>query len=331
MGKRGWSLSVAAVVAAGLVCAPSSVAARAKLKGPPGTSRDKVLVIGTDGTRWDKIQEARLAGRAPNLARLANHGFGVPSLLRYQPPAALTLSEVGWCSIATGVWPGKHGVRGYRINMDPLQATKNGYEDFLTKAEEERPQLSTFVASDWDNIALHRNGGPIFSDAIDARFTVSPPGSIAGYDEGDEQVTRAAVRYLRKGSPDAGFVYLGVVDEAAHIIGSATPGYLDAIEATDARIGRLVRALRSRPRRERWTILVTTDHGERNLSSGTLFSHGFGSTLERTSFVIASGAGIPRQEPASARIVDIAPTVLSRLGIKVKPAWRLDGRSLASR
>lgn len=329
MGKRGWSLALTAVVAALLLLVPGVVAAKAKLKGPPGTSRDKVLVIGTDGTRWDKIEEAQLAGRAPNLARLASQGFGVPSLLRYQPPGALTLSEVGWCSIATGVWPGKHGVRGYRINMDPLQATKNGYDDFLTRAEQERPRLSTFVASDWDNIALHRNGGPIFGDDIDARFTVSPPGSIAGYDRGDEQVTRAAVRYLRRGSPDAGFVYLGVVDETAHIIGSATPGYIDAIEATDARIGRLVRAIRSRPRRERWTILVTTDHGERDLSSGTPFSHGFGSTLERTSFVIASGAGIARREQRSARIVDIAPTALSRLGINVKPTWRLDGRSLA--
>ncbi len=37
-----------------------------------------------------------------------------------------------------------------------------GYLDFLTRIENARPGLSTFIASDWDNLGLPLNGGPIF-------------------------------------------------------------------------------------------------------------------------------------------------------------------------
>ena len=133
----------------------------------------------------------------------------MPSLLAYQPPEAATLSEVGWSSIATGVWPAKHGVRGIFVNNDPGQATKNGYPDFLTRVEQVRPGLSTFLASNWANIGRHENGGPIFGDRIDARYALAAPGTIEGWDQADQEVTDVAARYLREGDPDAGFVYLG--------------------------------------------------------------------------------------------------------------------------
>ena len=74
------------------------------------------------------------AGRAPNLARLARQGFGLSSRLEYGPGTS-TISEVGWSSVASGVWPAKHGIDGSEANRDPLQATKNGFLDFLTRAE----------------------------------------------------------------------------------------------------------------------------------------------------------------------------------------------------
>lgn len=295
-------------------------------------SSNKVLVIGTDGTRWDLVQKVIAAGKAPNIARLAGEGFGAPTLLEYQPPAALTLSEVGWSTIATGVWPPKHRVFGYRFNTDPGQATKNGFDDFLTRIERRRPELSTFLASDWRNIGRHESGGPIFSDAVDAKHALAAEDTIESYDSLDQDVADVSAQYLRNGSPDAGFVYLGVVDEAAHALGSATLAYTDAIARTDRRIGQLVAAIRGRAdyARERWTILLTTDHGQQNLSYGSLLTHGFGTTLERTSFVVASGPGVPHGPPAPARIIDIAPTVLHQLGILIDPAWNLDGRSIVT-
>ena len=78
-------------VALALVALPAAAQA-APLAGPDGTSLDKVLVIGTDGTRWDLLDAAMKAGRAPNLARLRREGFGRPTLLEYGPNT-ITLSE----------------------------------------------------------------------------------------------------------------------------------------------------------------------------------------------------------------------------------------------
>lgn len=303
-----------------------------QLSGPDGTSKRKVLVIGLDGLRWDKLNRVIEAGKAPKLARLIRRGFGVRSQLDYAPPEAATISEVGWCSVASGVWPDKHGVRGAFLNMDPGQATKNGYDDFLTRIEAARPKLSTFLASDWGNIGTEANGGPIFGSAADAISATAVAGdAVEDWNAGDREVTKASRRYIRHQNPDVGFVYLGAIDAAAHDVGSATPTYTRMIAKTDRRVGRLMRAIKRRPtrKRERWTVLVTTDHGQRNLDYGSVLAHGFGSDLEREVFVIGSGGGAVRAKaPELAEIVDIAPTVFKRLRIPVDPGWGLDGRPI---
>ena len=295
-----------------------------------GTSLNKVLVLGIDGTRWDLLDAAMKAGRAPNLARLRRQGFARPTLLEYGPNT-ITLSEVGWSTIASGVWEDKHGVDGTKLNMDPGQATKNGYLDFLTRIENQRSRLSTYLASDWDNIGLAENGGPIFGTAMDSNFAARVPAeTIDNWDRGDAAVTDAASRYLGRGNPDAAFVYLGLVDETAHLAGSATPTYAAAIGTTDARIGRLLRAVRSRPTYpfESWTILVVTDHGQKPLDEPSLISH-FGHTkLELTSFVFGSGPGLGRNVKKP-KVVDILPTVLHQLGLATPRSWNIDGRSLS--
>jgi hypothetical protein len=323
-------MRLALAVCALALAAPPALA-QAPLAGPDGTSMNKVLVIGTDGTRWDLLEAAMKAGRAPNLARLRRDGFGRPSLLEFGPNT-LTLSEVGWSSIASGVWDDKHGIDGTKLNMDPGQATKNGYLDFLTRIENTRARLSTFLASDWDNIGLALNGGPIFGSAMDANFAARVPAeTIDNWNQGDVEVTAAAERYLRRGNPDAGFVYLGLVDETAHLAGSATPTYAAAIGTTDGRIGRLVRAIRSRASYpfESWTILVVTDHGQRPLSEPSIVSH-FGKTkLELTSFLVGSGPGLGRNVKTP-KVVDILPTVLHQLGLRTPRAWKVDGRTLST-
>ena len=270
--------------------------AQTPLSGPPAAGHSRVLVIGVDGTRWDLLRQAMSAGQAPNLARLSREGVAGPTLLPYTPPAALTLSEVGWSTIASGAGPAKHGVNGFMLNNDPRQATKNGYSDFLTRAESVRPAVSTFLASDWANIGLAKNGGPIFGTAIDTRHALAAEDTVDSWNRGDAEVTAVAARYLRRGDPDAGFVYLGQVDEVAHLVGSATPAYRDAIALADRRIGALLDAIRARPTYglERWTVIVTTDHGQQDLDYPSIVSHGGPSELERTSFVFAAGPGIAK-------------------------------------
>jgi predicted AlkP superfamily pyrophosphatase or phosphodiesterase len=268
-----------------------------------------VLVIGMDGTRWDKLQDVLAAGKAPNLKRLMRRGIGAPTQLDYTPPAAFTVSEVGWATIASGVNPNKHMVTG-PLNSDPDQQTKNGHPDFLSRIEELAPALHTFSVTDWGNLGLHQSGGPIFSDAIDTKHATAALDTVDSYDAEDQADADAAVRILTDDRQDAGFVYFGLIDEVAHAQGSATKAYTDAIATTDRRIGQVLRAAR------RWTVIVTTDHGQQDLPFGSPLSHGGPSSLERTSFVIAAGPGIASDPRLGrARVVDIHPTVLARVGL----------------
>ena len=215
--------------------------------------------------------------------------------------------------------------------MDPGQATKNGYLDFLTRIETVRPRLSTFIASDWDNLGLPVNGGPIFGNAMDANFAARVPEErLEPWNRGRHPGDAGCEPLPARGNPDAGFVYLGLVDETAHLVGSATPAYRRSLATTDARIGRLLRAIRSRASYpfESWTILVTTDHGERPLREPSLGAHYGKTPLELTVFVLGSGPGLG-SNVRRARIVDILPTVLHQLGLRTPRRWNLDGRSLS--
>ncbi|WP_320672882.1 alkaline phosphatase family protein [Patulibacter defluvii] len=327
-GRRS-ALTAALAAALALPATAPAAVVDGPLKGPAGTSRSKVLVIGLDGTRWEDLTKLMGEGRLPNLKSLVDRGFGTSTLLQYAPPQAYTMSAVGWTTIASGVWPAKHGVVGL-FNNDALQDGKNGYVDFLTRIERTRPSLSTFSVSDWGNLGLHQNGGPIFGDQIDVKHAASAADTIAAYDAEDQISTDLAAAYLRSGNPDAGFVYLGVIDESGHAEGTLGPAYRDAMLRTDRRVGTLLRAIDGRPTaaREQWTVIVVTDHGQKPMDQGSIFIHGGDSEVERTSFVIAAGPGVPRrQTPDTIKVVDIAPTVLHQLRLPVDPAWNLDGRS----
>ena len=127
-------------------------------------------------------------------------------------------------------------------------------------------------------------------------------------------------------------MYLGAVDETAHLVGSATPDYRNSIDLADKRLGVLLNAIRDRATygMERWTVIVTTDHGQQDLASPSPFSHGGPSDLERTSFMFAAGPGVAQGSSRVAGVVDVAPTVLHQLGLAVQPGWNLDGRSFVA-
>jgi arylsulfatase A-like enzyme len=113
----------------------------------------------------------------------------------------------------------------------------------------------------------------------------------------------------------------------AHDLGPHCPEYAAALQAQDAYLGRLLDTVRARPSYpgERWTVLVTTDHG--HVDEG---GHGGTSDEERTVFVIAGrlGEDLGGRPLAAPRLVDVGPTALVALGVPVDPAWDLDGTPL---
>jgi arylsulfatase A-like enzyme len=310
--------------------------------GRPG--RGKVLVVGMDGLRWDRLPlprppvggppgSPRPPATAPVLHGLMAAGAHGSSLLPYgevdgragdgpSTSMAYTDSGPGWSSVLTGVWPDRHGVTG----NDFTGADYTRHPDFLSRAATARPGLRTAAVVSWPELVHRGTLGP----AVGRR--VAYDGESDGYESADRLVADTAERWLAEDDPDALFVYFGATDEAGHATGPLGPAYDRALLDQDAHLGRLLDAIAARRRDpgradERWTVLVTTDHG--HLDAG---GHGGDTRAEREVFVVLAEpgtAGTPGGTRLdSPRLVDIAPTVLDRLGLPVDPARGLRGRVL---
>ncbi|MGW6567407.1 alkaline phosphatase family protein [Streptomyces sp. NPDC054975] len=307
--------ATAALAATGAVTAPAARAATTAAPTlPNGTSSDKVLVIGMDGLRYDRID----AAKAPHLkAMMANGTYGL-SLL-YANPMAATSSGPGWSTIATGVWPDKHGVK------DNSFTGKNytQYPGFLARLAQVRPELSTYAAVDWKPLDAQ---GTVTTGA-DAKLVLD--GDRDGYVGHDATIASEAESVLRNQNPDVLFVYFGQSDIVGHNSGARSQAYLDVIAVQDTYVGRLWAAIKARPSyaTERWTVIVTTDHG--HMDTG---GHGGSAIEERRTFVLAQGPGIAAgARPIDTRLVDVAATVFHQLGIVPDPSWGLDGKPIQQR
>lgn len=281
---------------------------------PNGTSEDKVLVVGMDGLRHDRID----AANAPHLKAMMSEGMYGTSLL-YASPMAATSSGPGWSTVSTGVWPDKHGVK------DNTFAGKkyDRYPGLLARLAQVRPALSTYAAVDWKPLDTQGTVTP----GADAKLVLD--GDRDGYTGHDATIAGEAEAIIRDQNPDVLFVYLGQSDIVGHNQGAGSQAYLDQIAVQDAYLGRLRAAIEARPSHaaERWTVIVVTDHG--HLDAG---GHGGSSVEERRTFVLATGPGIAAgARPIDPRLVDVVPTVLQQLGITVDPAWGLDGKPLQER
>ena len=281
----------------------------------PETRTPKVLVIGIDGVRPDVLADVT----TPHIDELASEGFFTAQAQTVRP----TVSGPSWSSLLLGVGPEKHGVTNNDFNGKRYAE----FPDFLTRIEQESPELNTFAVADWKPLVAAEDGQPTISDLVDVKHVID--GYETGWAEGDEEGVRLAEQHLATSHPDAMFVYLGTPDEVSHQSGSIGEEYRAAIAVADSHVGRLVRAVRDRPTyaEEDWLILISTDHG-RTEAGG----HGGDTAGERTIFYLAHGPTVdPSAAPGAVQIMDVAVTALAHVGLTADPAWLLDGRVVGLR
>jgi hypothetical protein len=207
VSRAGWAGTLACALVA---CAPAAPAS------------PKVLVLGIDGVRPDRLADAH----TPTLDSLIAQGaYSDRALTR--PP---TVSGPGWSSMLIGVWSEKHGVLGndFTTNAYPR------YPDFLTRIEQVRPDLATLAILDWPPLATTAAGGPLISDRVDRKLLFD--GDSLGYGPADSLSAARAADLLATSDVDAAFVYLGDVDEVGHAHGSFSPEYRAALETADGQV-----------------------------------------------------------------------------------------------
>ena len=94
----------------------------------------RAFVLGLDGVPWDLLSEWVEAGELPNFETVFEEGAAGPMLST--TPATTALA---WPSIATGVWPGKHGVYDFQ------HLTRKHTHRMNTSADVRAPELWRLV------------------------------------------------------------------------------------------------------------------------------------------------------------------------------------------
>lgn len=246
----------------------------------------KTLVIGVDGLRIDAFEQAD----APVFEALIARGrYGHAQT---QTDAQL-VSAPGWTSILTGVSPKDHLVRvnGEYDDIDRKWAT------FPWRVRNEGGR--TAGAVHWVDLGL-----------------ILEPDAMDLLEMGDDDaVAEDMAEVLADGEHDLHFVHFDDCDHAGHSTGFSAdnPDYIGAVEAIDARAGRLLDAIEARETRadERWLVVVVTDHG----GDGTSHGFPFEGTLNIPLVVAADGVSPGALPEEGLTHMDVAPTVLSWMGV----------------
>jgi len=133
------------------------------------------------------------------------------------------------------------------------------------------------------------------------------------------QVTEALVRAIDEDRADVYIVNYANCDMVGHT--GVMDAAVQAVEAVDRGIGQVVEAIR----RKGGVALVTADHGNAECmvdGSGEPFT---AHTLSRVPLCIALGDAT-FADPGDGRLADVAPTLVSLMGLEVPQMWT--GRSL---
>jgi predicted AlkP superfamily pyrophosphatase or phosphodiesterase len=250
--------------------------------GAGESPRPSVLVISVDGLRptcYTKPEAEDL--KVPNLRALMARGAFATGVFGVLP----TVTYPSHTTLLTGVLPRVHGIESNTI-FDPEGRAagawnwyaKNVKVPTLVSAARAAGLRTAAVwwpvavglVADWNFPEFWRTGSdsPVDLDLLDA---LSTPGLIAAvardrdrpflYPITDDERTDAAIYLLKTGRPDLMLLHLVAVDFASHESGPYGAEARAAVEATDARIGRVLAALQEAGMANHTLVAIVSDHG----------------------------------------------------------------------
>ncbi|WP_293306025.1 alkaline phosphatase family protein [Pedobacter sp. UBA5917] len=231
------------------------------------TKAKKVLFIGIDGCVWKAITTQN----APNLKALMNQSYTSTNALAEVP----TWSANGWSALFTGVGVAKHKASDNGFSI----ADFVNYPSFFRQVKTSLPALRTASVVTWSPI----NDNIVATQDVTFKYNST----------NDNETETKIIQEVTTNNSDVSFCHFDDVDHAGHASNyrTTTQMYMDSVRAVDARVGRILAAIKARPtyNNEDWLIVVATDHG------GDA-SHGGSSYLERNAFIILNNSAIPQQQ-----------------------------------
>jgi arylsulfatase A-like enzyme/Tfp pilus assembly protein PilF len=287
-------------------------------RAPAKVARPNVLVVTIDTLRADRVgcYGFRLA-HTPRIDRLAHEGVRVTNAIASAP-----ITAPSHASILTGLYPPAHGVRdngAFRLADDVVTLPERLHaRGWATQA---------FVSA---AVLDHRYNLAQGFDAYDDRlWSEDDPLLFMIRERPGARTADRALEWIRKrprGRPF--FLWVHLFDphqpyQAPPAQQALAPTPYDAeVAAADAHVGRILDGLARAGVLDDTLVVVTADHGE------SLGEHG-----ERTHgvFVYESTVHVPlvlrwprvlprgRVYRGPVRSIDIAPTILSALGVRIDP------------
>lgn len=252
----------------------------------------KVLVAVVDGMRPDALTKTENAR-----CLLENSKYTLNA--RTVTPSVTLPCHM---SLFHSVDPSRHGTTTnvYTPNVRPI----SGLCEVLLSAK----KTSAFFYN-WEEIRdLSRPNSLAFSYFCKGR--------LFGYDKANDIITDAAIDFLTKNETDFTFLYLGYTDMAGHNHGWMSQEYMAAMENSFDNLSKLYNALP-----DDYVIIVTADHGGHDRTHGTELDEDMIIPI-----IVLSKNEAPELDLTGASIKDIAPTVVSLLGVSPSEDW--EGKSL---
>jgi len=253
----------------------------------------KVLLISVDGLRPDAIENH---AKAQSFRKRSTYTMKARTVM---PSVTLPCHM----SMFHSVDPGRHGT--VTNTHTPQVRPVDGICDIVTKAR----MRNGFFFNWYELRDLARPGSM-------EKAYYCKGGKHISWAEANNEVTDACVAEIRKNQLDFVFLYLGYVDEAGHRFGWMSDEYMAAIDNSFDNIERVVNELT-----DEWAVIITADHG------GHDRCHGSDLPEDMTIPLMIFGKGIEEnRELPEASILDIAPTVISLLGLEGADEW--EGKDL---
>ncbi len=284
----------------------------------PAASKPNIVLITLDSTRTDRMGFLGAhSGLTPNLDAIAHRG-----IVFAQAYAQAPTTVASDATILTGTYPQTHRASEFAV---PLASSLPYLPDLLHSSGY---RTAAFVGS----ILLDPQNGPFQGydrgfDEYDAAFH-RPQRGVGRFQSverhGNEVVARAT-NWLAANKQRPFFLWMDLQDAHAPY----TTSYDHAVAAADAALGKLAGFLRSQSLYDDAFIVIASSEGE------SLGAHGedtHGIFLYDETIHVPLVLKLPRNQTAGkqiknrARLLDIAPTVLTVAGVPV-PA-QMQGQSL---